>query len=262
METASFEIWRKRFENRLLHGSDAWIALKTCTDFASQPVSKLPAWFVFALSEEPRWPDDVHTSVLKWIYRATTTMPPVLRSKQKRDAYTRKALKDLTTKAESFVKNLKQSAQQDGTGERIMVTPDHADFLAIDLAGLLAEYEKVAADSRYFLDLLQRKPYSRKPDVLHPGVVLMGILDSEFGVPERQALELGRLAMLAHGHSEDDLEEMTSKARIREGKFRKRKEAGWRRIDSLKSSVLRNPLTKEPIKLQSITLYVDPPKKK
>jgi hypothetical protein len=246
METASFEVWRKRFDNRLLRGSDAWTALKACTDFASKPVSQLPEWFVFALREQPGWSNDVHTSVLRWIYNVTTTTTPVLHSKQKRDAYTRKALKDLTTKAESFVKNLKKSAQQDRSGERIMVTPDHGDFLAVNLAPLLAEYEKVATASRYFLDLLQRRPYSRKLDILNPGVVLMGILESTFGVLERQALELGRLAMLAHGHSEEDVEEMRSKVRIRDGKFRKRKEAGWQRMRSLKSLALRNPITKEP----------------
>lgn len=217
---------------------------------------------MFALSEEPGWSNDVHTSVLRWIYKVTTTTTPVLHSKQKRDAYTRKALKDLTTKAESFVKNLKQCSQSDGTGERIMVTPEHDDFLALNLAPLLAEYEKVASASRYFLDLLQRRPYSRKADVLHPGVVLMGILQSTFEVPERQALELGRLAMLAHGHSQDDVEEMGSKARIRDGKFRKRKEAGWERMRLLESLALRNPITKEPIKLREIIFYLDPTMKK
>ena len=104
MESVSFEIWRKRFDDRLLHGSDAWAAVKTCTDFASQPISQLPAWLVFGLSEEPGWPDDVRTSVLRLIYNVTTTMPPVLASKQKRDAYTRKALKDLTTKRKTSLK--------------------------------------------------------------------------------------------------------------------------------------------------------------
>jgi hypothetical protein len=216
---------------------------------------------VFALREEPGWSNDVHTSVLRWIYKVTTTTP-VLHSKQKRDAYTRKALKDLTTKAESFVKTVKQSAEQDRTGERVMVTPDHGDYLAVNLAPLLAEYEKVATASRYFLDLLQRRPYSRKSDVLHPGVVLMGILESTFGVPERQALELSRLAMLAHGHSEEDVEEMRSKDRIHDGKFRRRKEAGWKQMRSMKSLMLRNPITKEPIKLTEITFYLDPTVKK
>jgi len=55
---------------------------------------------------------------------------------------------------------------------------------------------------------------------------------------------------------------MRSKARIRDGKFRKRKEAGWQRMRSLKSLALRNPITKEPIKLREITFYIDPTVKK
>ena len=125
-------------------------------------------------------------------------------------------------------------------------------------SGQSCQRSGVASVSHYFLDLLQKRPYSRKADVLHPGVVLMGMLET-FGVPERQALELGRLALLAHGHSGEDLEEMVSKARIRDGKFRKRKKAGWQRMRSLKSSALRNPITKEPIKLKSITLDLDDP---
>jgi hypothetical protein len=261
MTTISFETWRKRFENGITRRSPAWTAIQRCTEYAGQPASQLPEWLLFWLSEDPGWANDIHTSILRLIYNITITPPPITRSKQKRDAYTRKTLHDLTKQAESFVQHLKYTAEEDGTAERVMVTPDHDLFTAVNLSPVLAAYENAAAASRYFLNVLERIPYSRKPDVLRPCIALMGILSNKFEVPEAQALELGRLAMLAHGYSEDDLEEMRNPSKVRDGKFRKRKEASHKRISSLKATALRNPTTEEPIEVDSITFYSGPTRK-
>jgi len=182
--------------------------------------------------------------------------------KVKRDAYTRKALHDLTAKAESFVKNLKDIAQEDRTGEKVWITPDHNNIMRIELSPLLLAYQDAAATSRYFLEVLDKMPFSRKPNVLDLCLGLAGMLENKFGVPESQALELSRLAMLAHGHSEDELEELRNPDKIRDGKFRKRVDASQQRMSSLFASMLRDPISKRPIELKGITFYVDSARKK
>src|SRR5262245_36492254 len=133
-----------------------------------------------------------------------------------------------------------------------MVAPDHDLFSGVNLAPLLDAYRNAATASRYFLDVLQRMPHSRKPDVLQPPLSLAGLLESRFGVPETGALELGRLCMLAHGHPDEELEEMRNRDKIRDGKFRKRKNASQQKISSMEAKVLRDPNTKRPIELKSI----------
>jgi len=49
-------------------------------------------------------------------------------------------------------------------------------------------------------------------------------------VPERESLELLRFALLTHGYTEDQLDELLDRHKIRQGLFRKRKQAGKRRV--------------------------------
>lgn len=53
-----------------------------------------------------------------------------------------------------------------------------------------------------------------------------------FAVPERESLELLRFALLTHGYTEDQLDQSLDRDKIRAGLFRKRKQAGKRRVIS------------------------------
>ena len=257
MTTISFETWRSNFERAMRPGRPGSIALQKCIEYFRQPASRLPEWLKLLLGENPGWADDVRTSVLRLMYNMTVAAPPMRRHKKKEDAYARKALRNLTTQAESFVQHLKDTAQKDGTGERVMVAPDHHLFNTINLAPLAAVYQNAASVSRYFLELLERPPYSRKPDSIDACTGLIALLVDTIKVTERQALELAQFAMLAHGHSELELEGMRLPGKVRGGTFRKRKQANQKRRASFSARLLRDPQTKEPIQLKSIILHDD-----
>jgi hypothetical protein len=197
MTTITFEKWRPRFENILAVRTPAWTALQTCREYFKRPASTLPEGLICMLGED--WTNDIHNSVLKLIYRLTLPRVQFVKSKQKRDAYTRKALRELTTQAEHFVTNLKKMAQFEGTPGRVFVSCNHSHFIRLDLSPVLAAYQSVAEISSYFLALLEKPTYEREPDILGIGIGSSGFLDF-FEVAERENLELVRLAMLAHGY--------------------------------------------------------------
>jgi hypothetical protein len=196
------------------------------------------------------------------MYNMTLKTPPLRPFKEREDAYARKTLRDLARQAESFVQHLKNTAQKDGTAERVMITPDHHLFIALNLAPLLAAYQNAAALSCYFLDLLERPAYFRKPDVVDTSVSLLALLVDTIEVPEHQALELVYLAMLAQGHPKSQLEDLRSPSKIRWGTFRKRKGSSQKRWAAFNRRLLTDPETKEPTKLKSINLYEHPVRKK
>jgi len=262
MTTMSFEKWRAKFELAIRRKTPEGIALQKCTEYLRRPASQLPEWLRYLLSEDPGWPDDVHVAFLRLMYNMTLTTQPLRPFKEQEDAYARKALRDLTAQAESFVQHLKKTAQKDATAERVMITPDHHLFMALNLAPLLAAYQNAATLSRYFLDLLERPAYFRKPDVIDTSVGLLALLVDTIKVPEHQALELIYLALLAQGHPKSQLEDLRSPGKIRWGTFRKRKGANRQWHASFNSRLLRDPKTKEPTKLKSINLQEHPVRKK
>jgi hypothetical protein len=210
MTTVTFETWRERFEKSIGGRTREWTAFHTYMGFLEQQFSGKPQWARF----------DVRRVALLLIYASTGPAPRLDEQKRKRDAYIRKALRGITIQVESFVSNLRNTAQFH-KGRVIVRGDSHA--LGIDLSSLLNQYQCVVESSRSYLSFLEWR-WVRRPNILDQGIGLSLTLTKECRVQERPALALVRLALLAHGYPEDKLEDLRDPGKIRAGNFRKRKE--------------------------------------
>jgi hypothetical protein len=226
MVTLAFEDWKKKFE-RVGVETPPWKALQTLVEHLgslkqSESGSK-PQWLnLLDLGEDRGWSGGTTEYALQLIYRLT--LPPVYldERKLKQDAYTRRALDRLATEAESFVAHLQKTT--------VMVSTNTKQQYLVNLTPLLHAYKSAAEASRYFLSLLER-PHARKPDVFDQFLGFVGVAD-RLKLPERQILELLRFALLTHGYSTDKVDDFIDKEQIRDGKFRRRRAAGERRLVS------------------------------
>jgi len=226
MVTLAFEDWKEKFE-RVAVGTPPWNALKTLiVHLESLKKSKSgskPEWLnLLDLGEDQGWSGGTREYALQLIYRLTLPRSYLDERKLKQDAYTRRALDKLATQAEAFVAHLQKNT--------VMVSTNTKEQYLVNLTPLLNAYKSAAEASRYFLSLLE-KPYARKPDLFDQFLGFVGIAD-RLKVPERQILELLRFALLTHGYSTDKVDDFIDKGQIRDGKFRRRKEAGDRSMAS------------------------------
>jgi len=154
---------------------------------------------------------------------------PTQKQKQrhKQDEYILRELDTLATEAERFVAHFSKR-------ETWVASDD--DHLKVDLIPLLQQYEEVAQSSRWAIFLL-RRPYLHKPDVLDRCLGLIAFLtrrrirerktgvpdvnDRQMGIPEPQALALIHSALLAQGHSEEEIASLDP-LKVRDGNVRKR----------------------------------------
>jgi hypothetical protein len=219
MTTVTFETWRERFEKSILVKTPEWTALQQYIGFLEQGSSDRP------LSPSPV---DHRTIALQLIYGSTC--PPRQQDEQnhKRDAYIRKALRSITIQAESFVSNLRNAVLFDA-GPVIVKGDSHAP--GIDLSSLLKQYQSVAKSSRAYLALLEWR-WITKERLVDRGIGLSLELERKCNIRERLALALVRLALLAHGCPEDELEDLRDPDKIRAGNFRKRQQVYIKQRDS------------------------------
>ncbi len=231
MPNITFEEWRDLFERSIKVGTPAWTALQTYNHFLEQPPSKLPPWLTRALEDQRLWTNELRICALRLIYAFTFPQTELNQQKQKRDAYTRKTLRDLATRIESFVSHLSNTMMSDLTPGKVIVIGNRDCFPVIDLTRLLDEFQNVATSSRWYPSMLER-PGAREPDVLDRSMGLVIVLEDDCKIPERQTLELVRLALLAHGYSDGELEDLRNPQKIRNGTFRKRKAACRARWES------------------------------
>jgi hypothetical protein len=237
----TFEQWRKRFERSLRNGTPAWKAFEawrkhlenfqhSASQMASGGALRKPSPKGVPLSPFTANPESY---IMAFLYSAT--LPPSendvqLQKKQhKQDEYVLKELERLAKEAEGFVARFSKRE----TGTRVA---SEDDYLKVDLAPLLQQYKEVAQSSRWAI-LLLRRPYLHKPDVLDRCLGLIADLtrrriregkvgvpvinDRQLGIPESQALALIRSALLAQGHSEEEIASLDP-LKARDGNVRKR----------------------------------------
>jgi hypothetical protein len=224
--TLSFESWRRKFE-QIRRGKPAWNAFQAMVDHLTKlkesESGDKPQWLrTFDADRDLDWSVDARAYVLRRIYMLTLPPPTYSESKLKQDAYTRRALAKLTKEAESFVTHLQKTS--------VWVTNNARERYEIDLSPVLQAYKTAAGYSGEFLRLLEM-PYTRKPAFFEGFLGFVSFLDW-FAVPERESLELLRFALLTHGYTEDQLDQSLDRDKIREGLYRKRKQAGKRRVIS------------------------------
>lgn len=224
MTTITFEEWRRRFEKILLARTEAWTALRTYIGFLEQRPSRWLRW----MGQENPSRADVRTGALRLIYGHTLPLLQLNEQKRKSNAYTRKALRDSIKQAESVISCLQNTTFNGLPG---VFVP--GDILApkIDLFPLLDKYQSMVECATGFLALFDWQ-CAHKSNVLDQAVSLTIVLERDCKLQERQALALVRLALLAHGYPEDELEDLMDPHKIRAGNFRKRKEASLKRRDS------------------------------
>jgi hypothetical protein len=220
LATITFEQWRRRFEKSLVVRTAAWNSLRTYEGFLKERHSLRPP---FAAGGA-----DVRTDALRSIY--DYTLPPLGLSEQQliRDAHIRKDLRELATQAETFISDV-QNRPVDGMRGWVLVT-GYDNEHRIELISLLDAYEKAVKSSRIVLSLLKmRRRHKLKGE--DQGFRLAMILEEQCELRQAQAFPLVRLALLAHGVPEDELEDLNLD-KIRPGNFRRRKEAYLKRRDS------------------------------
>jgi hypothetical protein len=209
MTTITFEKWRERFEKSIVGGTLEWEALQQFRGYLKQHASKLQGW----LPENPS-PADVRLCSLQLIFCYSHSTPQINNERKKRDARTRKALRDFKMQAEKFVSHLRKMTQLNGTPGTLLVSPNHEFWPVIDLSPLLRECESVVESSGDFLSMLEWR-FVRKPDVVDQGIGLVYVLKEQCKIHELQAIELTRCALLAHGHSETEVEDIRRQDRVR-----------------------------------------------
>jgi hypothetical protein len=167
-----FATWCKRFDERLQVDSDAWKAF--CH------------W--------KRQTEDYHRLFMEWTDSDTLqqlherTLPEVFSDADwKRNRYTAKALSDLALHLHAVNHHLRT------VNNKIILRG-----VSLKLSDMLQNAEKGTND---VLKLLS-DPLTREPDVIDQALGLLIVLD---GVPEKEAFALVKVAMRAHGYSDDDL---------------------------------------------------------
>ena len=227
-----FDAWRDRLEKNVKVRTHAWEALQSFVNHlkrikASGSGLKPPMLQALDLGEDLSWADDVKSYTLKLIYRLT--LPPAYadQAKLEADAVTRKALDALATQAENFVMRLKKKG--------VLITTK-SPGACIHLTPLLEVYETAAKRSRQFLHLLDVR-YVQRPKTWEHCLPVIN-LAGQLKISERQTLELIRLALLAHGYTEDQVEDLRNVSKIRAGTFRKKKESSLKQTSSFYSELM------------------------
>jgi hypothetical protein len=249
----TFDEWRKRFERSITVQSPAWSTLKQLRAYLAQepPPAVLP---FLTLMLSPAWAEDIDKAALELLYTTTCPPPQFQAEKKKRDAHTRKALHELIKKIDSFVGHLETTSKLDHTPGDVVVSGNRC--LAVHLQPLLVAYIKVAEDSRYFLSLLKEK-HVRQPSLLGRTRGLIGILEDLVKVKEAPTLDLVRLTMLAHGCSEDELQDFEHPNRIKKMQdhyFGKAKKRGQKEAASFMCDA------KKILKTDKVVWTIGPPK--
>jgi hypothetical protein len=218
--TITFEQWRRRFEKSLVVRTTAWNSLRTYEGFLKEHPSLRPPLAARGA--------DGRTRALRSIY--DYTLPPLGLSEQQliRDAHIRKDLRRLATHAETFISYV-QNGPVDRMRGLVLVT-GYDNEHRIELISLLDAYQKAVESSRIVLSLLKlRRRHKLKGE--DQGFRLAIILERQCELRQAQAFPLVRLALLAHGVPEDELEDLNLD-KIRPGNFRRRKEAYLKRRGS------------------------------
>jgi hypothetical protein len=171
---------------------------------------------------------DVRTDALRSIYEDTLPLPQLSEQKRKSEAYTRKALRDSIKQAENVISCLENSTFNGLPG---VFVPADVLVPKIDVFPLREKYQEMVECATGFLALFDWRS-AHKPNILDQAVSLTIVLERDCKLQERQALALVRLALLAHGYPEEELEDLRDPYKIRAGNFRKRKEASLKRRDS------------------------------
>ena len=116
-------------------------------------------------------------------------------ARRKHVKFVRSALEKLAAQAESFTKVLRS--------ENINIEAD-GDAFSVDLTPIAEVFERAACDSRYVLELL-RRPYTRDVNLVRQCVNLYIRLIDNVGATDPETVGLLKIALLAHGYDEAQL---------------------------------------------------------
>jgi hypothetical protein len=208
----SFQAWHKRFEQLLGNGEPSWAALRkwteTIEDFRRSDRimrERDPLLKQYIRPHEA----DARTVALKSLYRETcpSDLEPG-RARRRHEAWVVDALAELASQAENFSKGLRQ--------QDINIEAEGGAF-SVDLTPIAEAYETAARDSRYVLDLLKR-PYTHEANLVRQCVYLYIRLTERIRAKDREAVQLLKIALRAHGYAEERLKEFAP----RTGTLRKR----------------------------------------
>jgi len=141
------------------------------------------------------------------------------RASKETDERTLNLLEELTQAVERYVELL---SKRPG---RVHSTDDLGYS---DLSALLEPFLAAVRNTRRWLPYL-RRPYVREPDKLDQSVGLLRQLQNRTGITELEAVDLVRVAFLAHGCSEDDVKVFTTSS-VRAGTIRRRIQSRSQRL--------------------------------
>ena len=204
--TPDFVVWRKRFESYLFNGTPASEAFRELHKQEAQSREARTRLRVL----------DLRGYVMEWIYRETSAVP----EQQNRVP-------------ESLAMLLKELVEQLGAVIRTITTAgarvESQAGVDLDLSTDLHLFHKARNSATATLELLEVKgPESVRRDATDQCLSFLLMLEGR--VPESQANDLARLALKAHGYTEDALTDLDTD-KVRSGKVRKRKDALRKRYE-------------------------------
>jgi hypothetical protein len=214
-QSAEFSAWCKRFEGSFQHGKPAAKALDRLIDRAAafhksamqthQRGGVVPAFY---LDSTPR------ERVMKSIYQGTLA--------DSVDSNRRKAKKQLLSRIRKVAADAEGLAASMVGDNRKVDTDDGLG--RVDLSPLTNALNEVVNLTREALNLIEKRYVHSKVGAIGDTCISYLIGLEKDGVPDREAYSLVKLALLAHGHPEEMLDDLDLGV-IRTGTIRKRKKA-------------------------------------
>jgi hypothetical protein len=197
-----FKTWKKKFDGLLRVKTDAWLAVEAL-------LCREEAWLEQSLSKPV---PDRRTARLNYVYNMTSCSE-FPKNILKEDEYTRKKLDEVTSEIEAFMAHIEKR-------EAHVLSTD--GLLVMDMSPVFKSFKMAALASRNVLACLQ-PPYARLRKVTDDCLSFLINLNN-LDIPEKQAFALCKLALIAHGFKDTDLEEFTDE-KIFSGNVRKRRNA-------------------------------------